>query len=746
MFTISRNIYSPCVVGTKESLRQMRMSETVKRLCEMAEAGDNMAKQRLPIWTPSCAEFRNGKRTAANALKLTNRLMLDFDEKGHSAEILQRCMAMKSQGLWDVLLVEESARRGTHVLINMPSNMTTKEILRQFSHDIGFEADPALKDIARCIYVVPQDHVLYEDERMYEETQQPVYVGVRIGDAAKARKADKEREESDKKAESDPQKREERAAVAPVTEVSMQHLAIFRKAVEKANLNINTLDMPGTMHNNLLAILSVGISKFIPEEEMRSIVGTYMPNYAMSDNCAGLLRDFYTKYTNVNAPLSKTLREILAETAIEAGDEGRSMGGLNLPPLPQKLPPLIEHLLSKTPSVYHATVAQAVFPSLGAHLLNVRFPYIDNVHHEATLMNVLMASTGNGKSCITKPIDAIMADIRERDRNSTMREREWKLKMTNKTANQKGEERPRDIIIQEIDSDVTNAAFVMRMKEAQGRFLYANLNEIELFDGLKTNSRSISNFQIMCLAFDPDNSYGQTRASFNAVSERVTVRFNWNASTTVSKGRRYFKKVLIDGPVSRINFCTIPERPIGSPIPRFGTYDSEFQEKLRPYIERLNSAVGVIECQEAQDMVMRMLDEDRNIAIINNDRTYENLSFRANVIAFLKAMVLYVAHGCQWSQEIDEFARWSKRYDMEVKMHYFGHDIDVANTDSDLSARPRKGASLLSQLPEVFGLDVLEQICKTNNSTTAPSQLLAVWKNRGLIDKTDRLNEWRKRG
>jgi len=665
--------------------------------------------------------------------------MLDFDEKGHSQEILQRCLDMKAQGMWDVLLVEESARRGTHVLVNMPLGMNVKQIIECFSRDVGFEADPALKDIARCIYIVPQDHVLYEDPRLYEETPQPTYGG--MTDYQQQTIITTETTTTTE-TPSQPQERQVMASEPAASPTSL-NIAIFKKAVEKAGLNINTLDMPGTMHNNLLAILSVGITKIIPMSEMRSIVTMYMPQYALSDNCNALLCDFYSKYTNSNAPLSKALREIIAETSTGTGDDTLS-ASIALPPLPDRLPPLIELLVSKTPEYYRATVAQAVFPSLGAHLLNVKFPYVNNVLHEATLMNVLMAATGNGKSCITKPIDAIMADIRERDRISMQREREWKIKMSNKSANQKGETRPDDIIIQEIDSDVTNAALVMRMKEAQGRFLYANLNEIELFDGLKTNSRSISNFQIMCLAFDPDNSYGQTRVSFNAINERVKVRFNWNASTTVSKGRRYFSKVLIDGPISRINFCTIPERPIGSEMPVYGSYDTKFHDKLRPYIDRLNSAVGIIRCAEAHELILKMIDEDRMTSIINNDRTYENLSFRANVIAYLKAMVLYVAHGCQWSDEIEEFTRWSKRYDLEVKMHFFGNDIDVANKDMDLTSRPRKGASLLSQLPDEFTFEDLQIACRKNNMSTPPGQLLSVWKSRGLIVMNVEKGTWGK--
>ena len=405
------------------------------------------------------------------------------------------------------------------------------------------------------------------------------------------------------------------------------------------------------------------------------------------------------------------------------------------PPMPKKLPKLVELLISKTPEIYQPAVAHAIFPSLATHLWRTRFRYIDNVEHEATLMTCLLAGTGAGKSCVQKPIDFIMEDIRKRDQENLKREKEWKDEMMRKGANKDKRKRPENLIIQEIDADMTNPAFVMRTAEAKEHFLYTSLNEIDQFDALKGSG--FQQFRIMCLAFDPGNLYGQTRVGTQSVTERVTIRFNWNASTTIHKGIRYFKRVLTDGPVSRINFCTIPERDIGEDIPVYGTYDDEFRNSLKPYIDNLCMASGLVECKEAFHLAEVLKDENAEFSRLSQDRVYENLSFRANVIGYLKACVLYVANGYQWEPEIEDFIRWSERYDLYCKMRFFGDAIKKAERDGDQESK--KGpASILAFLPDKFSYQQVESLrLKNDMNAKGTAKMLRNWLHRGYIEKEE---------
>ena len=405
------------------------------------------------------------------------------------------------------------------------------------------------------------------------------------------------------------------------------------------------------------------------------------------------------------------------------------------PPMPKKLPKLVELLISKTPEIYQPAVACAIFPPLATHLWRTKFRYIDNVEHEATLMTCLLAGTGAGKSCVQKPIDFIMEDIRKRDAENLKREKEWKDEMMRKGANKDKRKRPENLIIQEIDADMTNPAFVMRTAEAKEHFLYTSLNEIDQFDALKGSGNQ--QFRIMCLAFDPGNLYGQTRVGTQSVTERVTIRFNWNASTTIHKGIKYFKRVLTDGPVSRINFCTIPERDIGEDIPIYGTYDEEFRNSLKPYIDNLCMASGLVECKEAFHLAEVLKDENAEFSRLSQDRVYENLSFRANVIGYLKACVLYVANGYQWEPEIEDFIRWSERYDLYCKMRFFGDAIKKAERDGDQESK--KGpASILAFLPDKFSYQQVETLrLKNEMNAKGTAKMLRNWLRRGYIEKEE---------
>ena len=541
-------------------------------------------------------------------------------------------------------------------------------------------------------------------------------------------------------------------------EASEKNLIAFDLFVQSAGLEGMAIDTVGSRHSSLLAIMSAGASRVMSEEELMKVVRTKMPSYYQEDDCHQLIHDFYAKYADSCKPMSRDVIRVNAlaekqaiqkvnslQLKVERADGNHTVQSSNLnvqstdedypepPEMPEKLPKLVELLISRTPEVYKPAVAHAIFPPLATHLWQTSFRYIDNVVHEATLSTCLLAGTGAGKSSVNKPINYIMEDIRKRDAENLKREKEWKEEMIRKGANKDKRKRPDSLVIQEIDADMTNPAFVMRTAEAQGRFLYTSLNELDQFDALKGTGNQ--QFRIMCLASDSENQYGQTRVGTQSVTERVTIRFNWNASTTIQKGQRYFSKVLTDGPISRINFCTIPEREIGDEMPVYGDYNDAYREALKPYIENLNNARGLIDCPEAFQLALKLKDENAEFSRLSQDRVYENLSFRANVIAYLKACVLYVANGCKWEPEIDEFIRWSERYDLYCKMRFFGDAIKRANFSNEKSSK-RGPANLLQQLPDVFNFQQAEYLrSQLGMDKKGTPSMLRNWVNRNYIRK-----------
>ena len=541
---------------------------------------------------------------------------------------------------------------------------------------------------------------------------------------------------------------------------SEKNLIAFDLFVQSAGLEGMAIDTVGSRHSSLLAIMSAGASRVMSEEELMKVVRTKMPSYYQEDDCHQLIHDFYAKYADSSKPMSRDVIRVNALAEKQASQQVNSLqftvnradGNHTVqssmfqvqsseedypepPAMPEKLPKLVELLISRTPEIYKPAVAHAIFPPLATHLWQTSFRYIDNVVHEATLSTCLLAGTGAGKSSVDKPIRYIMEDIRKRDAENLKREKEWKEEVTRKGANKDKRKRPDNLVIQEIDADMTSPAFVMRTAEAQGRFLYTSLNELDQFDALRGSGNQ--QFRIMCLAFDPFNLFGQQRVGVQSVTERVTIRFNWNASTTIQKGQRYFSKVLTDGPISRINFCTIPEREIGDEMPVYGDYDDAYREALKPYIENLNNARGLIDCPEAFQLALKLKDENAEFSRLSQDRVYENLSFRANVIAYLKACVLYVANGCKWEPEIGEFIRWSERYDLYCKMRFFGDAIKRANDTGEKSSK-RGPSNMLMQLPDEFTYQqVIDLRVARGMDKKGTSRMLGNWKERHYIKVKD---------
>ena len=701
---IGRSHGAPAIPATREAWEKMRREPKLADMCRRIAAGHEKLKRLLPVWTPCCAEFKNNHRAVKDAVTPLNRLMLDFDEKGHSKEILERSLQLQEQGKWEILLVEESVRKGTHVLITLPKGMTPQEAQQRFSEEVGFMADPALKDVARCIYMVPMDYTLYVNEEKLFSVQSVIEI---LPPSSRL---------NDNKEESYPSTHEE-IPYETIIEVLEEQMGGKPDVGSRNNFIFG-------MACHLRYICNddpLWIAQVLPTygEEKEKWMAT------IKSACQRIQTKQMPRIVKRTLAICKRNSELITQSEADS----------QVPPeMPKNLPPLIRLLVSRTPEIYQPAVAHAVFPSLGAHLYNTRFRYIDNCYHEATLATLLMAGTGSGKSSVNTPIDYIMADIRERDELNMEKERKWKRDTQSKGANKDKKQRPEGIVIQCIDADITSAAFVQRMADAEGRFLYARMNEIEQLYNLSSRGNSHNVFDLLCLCFDYGNLYGQTRISAASVSEKVTVRFNYNVSTTIRKGQQFFSKVLTDGPLSRINICTIPERAIGSEMPIYGTYDDAFAEELKPYIEHLNAARGLVECAEASQLAKTLVEECAEFARLSQSRVYENLSFRANVIAFLKAMVLYVAHGEVWTQEMEDFIRWSLQYDLWCKMRFFGEAIE-AQEEGGMKLPTKGPQNLLDLLPEVFTREeagLMRQRMGIRSGSLR--QMLGNWTHRGYIE------------
>ena len=723
---IGKSHGAPAIPATREAWEKLRSEKWLAHMCRRIVAGEEKLKGKLPIWTPSCAAFKGNHRAVKDVLTPLPRLMLDFDQKGHSKEILERSLQLQEQGKWEILLVEESVRKGTHVLITLPEGMTPQAAQQRFSEDVGFTADPALKDVARCIYMVPDSHTLYvNEEKLFVPSPNVIQTTegrTNLEDTAQhqvdapgilRRSAPLD----DRIGESYPQTHEG---------IPYTHIIEVLEEQMGGRPDIGS-------RNNFIFSMACHL-RYICNDDP-AWIAQVLPTY-------GEERDKFlaTVKSACNRIQTKVMPRIIKRTLSVCKQQGESEADAQLsdadtpPEMPAKLPPLIELLVSRTPKIYRPAVASAVFPALGAHLWQTTFRYIDNCLHEATLSTLLLAPTGSGKSCVNMPIDYIMADIRERDRENMEKERKWKRDTQSKGANKDKKQRPEGIVIQEIDPDSTSAAFVQRMADAEGRFLYARMNEIQQLNNLSSRGNSNNVFDLLCLAFDYGNIYGQTRVGTSSVSERVCVRFNYNVSTTISKGQSFFRRVLTDGPISRLNICTIPERAIGSEMPIYGTYGDDFAEELRPYIERLNKARGLVECPEASDLSRKLVEECAEFARLSQSRVYENLSFRANVIAYLKAMVLYVAHDRVWTPEMEDFIRWSLRYDMWCKMEFFGQAIEEQEYAGEKGNR-RGPQNLLDLLPVVFTREEAGMLRQRQGIRTGSlSFMLSNWKKRGYIE------------
>ena len=740
-FGIAKDIRSEVRECTPDLLNQALDSAQVARVCaeiedalEKSRKGEitqdeyetlkGQLKKRLPIITFH-ATFKNGRRKNDEAIP-SGLSIYDLDHIPNPREKWAEIEARKEE--LGILLAHISpSLEGLRLVFIMPQGMDLAQAQAWMARQLGdAQYDSCVKDYARCSFVVPREYVLHLDE----EKLFSVDSGELIVDSCHPDGNTQEKESSAEKKLSTINYQLSTKKEYPSTYEEIPYETI----VETLEEQMGGQPEHGS-RNNFIFSMACHL-RYVCNDDPEWI-SQILPTYGEAkEKWMASIRSACARNQTRTMPriMKRTLNICKQREAEESEIRNQKSEIDSPPPIPKRLPPLIKLLVSRTPDIYKPAVANAVFPALGAHLWKTYFRYIDNVIHEATLMNVLMAGTGAGKDCISAPINYILKDIRQRDQENMQREKEWKKEVNSKGANKDKRQRPEGLVIQEIDPDTTNAAFVQRLADTEERFLYAKMNEIDQFDALKTNANKKAHFQIMCLAFDPGNIYGQTRVGTGSVSERVCIRFNWNASTTIRKGQYYFRTVLTDGPISRINFCTIPQREIGSEIPVYGTYDGAFEEELRPYIERLNKARGVVECRQANVLAKKLVEECADFARLSQSRVYENLSFRGNVIAFLKAMVLYVAHDGKWDKCIEEFVRWSLRYDLWCKMRFFGDAIE-AQEEKDEKIPTKGPQNLLDLLPEIFSREEANSLRqRVGIRSDSLSQMLNNWKQRGYIE------------
>lgn len=759
VFSNSMAVYDKVIASPeiRKMIQQIRGELPIPKVnandAEAVKKAQDRLKSELPFFCPHYGIFKNNVRRQENAQpeSFMFQTIIDVDDREYVDKAIEKARELNcSDSIWNGSLLHlcYSARKKLHIGIRLPVGMTIEETQKAYCEALGVPYDESCITPERMIYLTDKDSEIYRskmwcavlsEKEILMRRQAYLDRGLTVDGRGKVNSLQLKVNSNGKNNENNrlsgndgnpavsagsavqpAQPGNSHGADAPHIGHSgsnqdagglgarEKNLIAFDLFTQAAGLGGMEIDTVGSRHSSLLAIMSAGASRVMEEEELMKVVRVKMPSYYQENDCHQLIHDFYAKYADNTKPMS---REVMRVNAMAEQKANQQVNSLQLtgnradedypdpPEMPKKLPKLVELLISRTPEIYKPAVAHAIFPPLATHLWKTRFRYIDNVEHEARLMTLLLAGTGAGKSSVNRPIDFIMEDIRLRDAENLKREKAWKDEMLRKGANKDKRKRPENLIIQEIDADMTNPAFVMRTAEAQEHFLYTSLNELDQFDALKGSGSQ--QFRIMCLAADPGNKYGQTRVGTMSVTERVTIRFNWNASTTIQKGQRYFSKVLTDGPISRINFCTIPEREIGEDMPVYGTYDESYREALRPYIENLNKVTGLIECKEAFQLALKLKDENAEFARLSQDRTFENLSFRANVIAYLKACVLYVANGCKWEPEIDEFIRWSEQYDLYCKMRFFGDMIAKENFTAQRSSK-RGPQNLLQILPDSF--------------------------------------------
>lgn len=741
--TIGQKLTLPFLPATRSDWEALRSRPDLAGMASRINAGEEGLKRLLPAWTPGVALFRDNRRQDANILQGLPRLMMDFDQKGLSDEILRRARWLDQRGTWRVLMVERSVRGGTHVLVRLPAGMTPETALQSFSRDIGFEADKAVKDRCRAIFMVPADHTLYVDDELFRpegDSTPPAidlsFPGIDLSFPVPdfVLSVFPDRPEEVPEAEKAPEKAEKAdpAGEDPVPAFKgVPYADIIREwqaeqggepAVGERNTRLYQ------MARHLCAIADCD----------EALLLRVMPRYGLDEKEMKSLIHSAAK-SESRFVLTRGMKAVLARLGVDTAGAGPIV--LQEPPMPQKLPRLVNLLLQNTPAVYRPAVAQGIFPALGVYLNQVSYEFIDHKLMESALMTLVIAPTSTGKSCIDDVISHITADLRARDALNRQQEEDWKADCAALGANETRAKRQK-YLIQCVQPDMTSAALLQRMADAGGRFLFSQLDEVESLNKLGDNK-----FLVLKYAFDTAE-FGAERVGEKSVSKVCRTRYNWVASTTPGRARKFFAKVLTDGPMSRLNLATIPPREIGAPMPVYGRYTEKFDRDLAPFLRHLEAATGQVRCRQALELASALQRELSDNAVAMEDKVYENLSFRANVIGYRKAMILWLANGQKWEKPIEDFVRWSVHYDLYCKMKFFGEAIRQAEADDAAFLTHPGPRNLLQDLPDTFTIDDLKRLkmrLGQLSDRTAMSKQLSKWKERGFITQPDpKLEAYRK--
>ena len=514
----------------------------------------------------------------------------------------------------------------------------------------------------------------------------------------------------------------------------------------------------GGRHNAVKIFLS-GANQLLSKEEANGALAELMPEHWADENIQACVADFYDKYYNPTQKLTKDQEGIFTQSRrlkenespqptleLDANTPMHELTKLfaseTPPAIPKDVPKLVKAVTCNTPDKYKATVAQAMFPGLMAYPKKLNFVYIDNQVRELRANCLIVAGTGTGKdSCTKQPLTRIIADMKARDEENRKRLKEFNDEFNSKASNKQKPQRPADLIIQTIKSDITKAALVQRMDEAQGAPLYVRINELEQWDKIEGSSGRGNQFTTLKLCDDEGNDYGTDRAGTQSVMGSGSLHLNWNANTTTAKAIKYFRYVLTDGPISRLCLATIPEEEIGAEISVFGTYDEKYDAALKPYIENLKQATGTIDCKEARKLARKLKDECADFARLSQDRVFDNLSHRALVIAFRKACLLYAANGMKWEKSIETFCRWSLFYDLYIKMTVFG-DL-IRHADDDIQTSRHGPQNLLVFLPVEFTLDDAKRVRQQQGLSTDDrhtKRMIRNWIRRDFVTQNSELS------
>ena len=757
---------------TREQVDGLLSEAWLRQMVTDIRGGNEALKDRLPYICPHYSAFKDNHRAQKDIIPeaFTFMTCVDVDDKELVDKAIQRAMEVNADEYSDwqdqVLRIEYSARKKVHIYIRIPKGMTIEEAQRAFCQEIEVPYDESCITPERFIFVTGKDEEVYRSahwlERLSEAEiaeRREAYLqrGLDVDGRALSLPKGEERTQGTEKGRTQgtvPQCSASSAQMGQSPCADDRTRYIFRACMKEAELEQRDLNEEGGRHNAVKSILSVGAAQLLTKEEFCGVLSEMMPQNWQDKNIQDLVSDFYEKYTDASQKMTQFQRRVFAKSrkvgqprkekpVVEEESEAPQSELSKLyaseepPQMPSVLPKLVKAAVSRTPDLYKPTVAQAIFPALATYPRKIRFTYIDNQDRELRINCLIVAETAAGKdSCIRQPIAHILADMKLRDERNRERLKKFNEDYNGKAANKEKPKRPADLIIQTIKSDITKAALVQRMDESQGAPLHVKINELEQWDKVECATGKSNQFTNLKLNDDEDNDFGADRASAQSVTASVSLHLNWNANATISKAIRYFRYVLVDGPLSRLCLATIPEREIGSDIPVFGNYDNDYDEALRPYIENLKQATGTIDCREARRLASRLEAECKEFARLSQDRVFDNLTHRALVHAFRKACLLYAANGMKWEKAIETFCRWSLHYDLWIKMKLWG-DL-IRHADEGLPTSKRGPRNLLEQIkPDKDGVftyrDVVNVRLKNGMNEEGTQGMLRQWKHRGYI-------------